>query len=64
MRQQFTLFTAFPLLLAVYYTGCDAQVRSIPPPGQAPVHELWRPAPAIGRAPADAPSPHRAVIAP
>ena len=47
MRQGLTLLTAFPLLLAVYYPGCDPQLRSTVPAAQAPIDELWRPPHAI-----------------
>jgi hypothetical protein len=42
MRRGFTLFTVFPLLLAVYYPGCDPQMRTAPAVEQAPIDQLWR----------------------
>src|SRR5687768_11057223 len=42
MRRGFTLFTVFPLLLAVYYPGCDSPVRVTAAVEQAPIDQLWR----------------------
>jgi hypothetical protein len=37
-----TLLTVMPLLVAVYYPGCDPQIQPVAPVAQPPVEELWR----------------------